>query len=243
MTTTEFSTQFDILYDNIASKSAPGFNNYEKSVMLTMAQEELIKEAYGPYNMVQKAFESSEQRRRQLNNLVKSHSVSTTLSINYGLSPNSKFFSIPNDTFYIIFESIIVSSEDPCVNGTTLEVKPITHDEYNINKKSPFRKPNKKRAWRLDSEGDSVEIISAYTPEVYKMRYIKKPQPIILSNFESDPELMGMGLTINDKNTITECELNSEIHINILKRAVELAIRGYRENTLQANVELNKRTV
>ena len=34
MTITEFSTEFDILYNNISSNMAPGLNEYEKSVFL-----------------------------------------------------------------------------------------------------------------------------------------------------------------------------------------------------------------
>ena len=43
MTTQEFSTEFDVLYNNIASNGAPSINEYEKYVFLTKAQNELIK--------------------------------------------------------------------------------------------------------------------------------------------------------------------------------------------------------
>ena len=36
MTITEFSNQFDVLYNNITSNQAPGLNEYEKSVFLTI---------------------------------------------------------------------------------------------------------------------------------------------------------------------------------------------------------------
>lgn len=35
MNNKEFSREFDILYNNIMSNSAPGLNEYEKSVFLT----------------------------------------------------------------------------------------------------------------------------------------------------------------------------------------------------------------
>jgi hypothetical protein len=37
MTTSEFSNQFDVLYNNITSNQAPGLDEYEKSVFLTKA--------------------------------------------------------------------------------------------------------------------------------------------------------------------------------------------------------------
>ena len=43
MTNYEFSNEFDILYNNISSNQAPGLDEYEKSVFLTKAQEEILK--------------------------------------------------------------------------------------------------------------------------------------------------------------------------------------------------------
>jgi len=247
MNTSEFDKEFDILYDNIASNGAPGLNKYEKSIFLTKAQDELIKSRYSPYNKTQKSFETSENRRIELKELIKSYSTISHFTSTLSIDDNSKFITIPDDVYYIIQEELKVSSSDTCVNGTKLKVIPTTHDEYSTQKDSPFRKPNKRKAWRMDVSSINgnkvVEIITPYIPFKYKMRYIKEPKPIILSNFESDPELTGLGLTINNLNTITECELNSEIHRNIIDRAVELAIRSYRENSLQSNVELNQRNV
>lgn len=247
MTTAEMDKVFDILYDNISSNGAPGLNKYEKSVLLSKAQDELVSGNYSPFNTIQKGFEASENRRRELNELVTPYSVTTTVTGTDGIDANSVFFEIPTDVYYIIQEDIVLSSTDVCINNAVASVVPITHDEYNVQKKSPFRKPNAERAWRVDRTNINgtpvVEIISEYTPKEYKMRYIKQPSPIVLTDFESDPELTGLGLTVDGVNTTTECELNNEIHQEIVDRAVELAIRGYRENTLQANVELNKRNV
>lgn len=247
MTNPEISREFDILYDNISSNGAPGINKYEKSVLLTRAQDELVSQYYSGKNITQESFEDSENRRRELNELVKTKIVSEYITHSSGLSLNSRFFEIPDDVYYIIQEQVKLSSTDTCINGKLVSVIPVTHDEYNLQSDSPFRKPNKRKAWRLDvSEINGtkmVEIISEYDISEYRMRYIKKPKPIVLVDFESDPELQGMSLTVEGVNTETECELNSEIHRQIIDRAVELAIRGYRENTLQSNVELNNRNV
>lgn len=48
MTTQEFSSEFDILYNNIMSNAAPGLDEYEKSVFLTKAQEEILKNYFNP---------------------------------------------------------------------------------------------------------------------------------------------------------------------------------------------------
>ena len=46
MTTQEFSIEFDILFNNINSNQSQGINEYEKSVFLTHAQNELIKNSF-----------------------------------------------------------------------------------------------------------------------------------------------------------------------------------------------------
>ena len=43
MTNNEFSNEFDVLYQNITSNQAPGLDEYEKSVFLSKAQDEIVK--------------------------------------------------------------------------------------------------------------------------------------------------------------------------------------------------------
>lgn len=48
MTNPEFSAEFDVLYNNITSNQAPGLDEYEKSVFLTKAQDEILKAYFNP---------------------------------------------------------------------------------------------------------------------------------------------------------------------------------------------------
>lgn len=236
MTTSEFNYEFDILYDNIASKGAPGINKYEKSIFLTTSQEEIVKESY-------KNFEANEDKRRELSKLLIPYSTSIGTSDDRGLSAKSKFFNIPLDTWYIVWENVKIKAPGTCYDENMIGVVPTTHDEYNLSTKNPFRKENERRALRLDTSlgggARVVEIISHYEPASYHMRYVKRPKPIILT----DLSVNYPGLSIGGLTAVTECELNDEIHRNILNRAVELAIGSYRENSLQNKVELNKRSV
>ena len=59
--------------------------------------------------------------------------------------------------------------------------------------------------------------MSKYSLSNYKIRYLAKPSPIILSNFNNE-------VTIDNKSTISECMLDSSVHKYILDRAVALAI-------------------
>ena len=48
MTLSEFSTEFDVLYNNITSNQAPSLDDYEKSVFLTKGQLEVLKSYFSP---------------------------------------------------------------------------------------------------------------------------------------------------------------------------------------------------
>ena len=81
---------------------------------------------------------------------------------------------------------------------------------------NPFRQASDRKALRLDNGLDVVEIVTKYNIKDYTIRYLSKPTPIILANFEE--------LKIDGENTITECKLDSAMHRYILERAVALAI-------------------
>ena len=64
MTNQEFSNEFDILYNNVTSNQAPGLDEYEKSVFLTKAQDQIIKDYFDPRsNKVQSGFDESQRRQ------------------------------------------------------------------------------------------------------------------------------------------------------------------------------------
>lgn len=57
MTVKEFSSEFDVLYNSITSNQAPSLDEYEKSVFLTKAQEELVRAYFNKrLNKIQEGF-------------------------------------------------------------------------------------------------------------------------------------------------------------------------------------------
>ena len=266
MTVQEFSSEFDLLYDN-ASMSASGLDLYEKSVFLTQAQEVIVKEAYSGMTTSGVPFEGSEKRRRQLSELVRDYKKDSQLNLSgttagYSKAPDttppydgsdrlvsdSQMFQLPSDLMYILHETVTLSDPSSAeLNNKIVDVVPITHDEYNVKKNNPFQKPNKRKAWRLDlfMEGThmKVEILAINLINQYHCRYVKVPTPIILTNFETDSDLSGLGLTIGGSNVSSTSELNNEIHRDILNRAVELAVLASRENSLQNRINTNKSIV
>jgi hypothetical protein len=242
----EMSNAFDIRYNSIAGQNAPGIDAFEKSSYLTKAQLEIIKNYYDPNsNRKQKGFEGSEKRRVDLKELIKDYKISSAVSLPSSIYPTAKFYNLPDDVFLLVNEKAKVISED-CNNNLIIKVKPVTYDEFNTQIKNPFKTPDKNIAWRLDiSKIDNkqvVEIISPYNITgllEYQIRYLKYPKPIILADLNTT--FPGENLTIEGIQSITDCELHTEIHDEIVDRAVQLAIRDYKKEGLESKVQLDMR--
>lgn len=224
MTNEEFSNEFDNLVNkNIAKPfgvdSTPlEFDEYEKSMFLTKAQESVVISLYRG-TLTGDSFEKTEELRRYLNELIKTYTTTNKVE-NEGLTDNSQFFDIPDDVWFITYESAVSQDERlGCAKGTVMEVVPTAQDNLYKTSRDPFRGPNKRRVLRLDVEGKVVELISKFDIDKYQIRYLAKPEPIILIDLPED-------LSINGLTKKTECILNPAIHRTILEAAVNLAIKS-----------------
>lgn len=224
MTVEEFSNEFDTLLSSYSTRVSYGyspdfleFDEYEKSVFLTKAQEELVIESYTGKSITGESFEKTEEFRRYLSDLVNTKVLTDKLTEHVGLSKSSVFFELPDNVWFITYESVTLKDEKlGCSDGEEVIVIPITQDEFFRISKNPFRKPSKDKAIRLDIKDGIVEIVSNYNIEKYLVRYVEKPLPIILVDLQD--------LSINGIKVKTECKLNPVIHREILERAVRLAI-------------------
>lgn len=227
MTTEEFSNEFDTLLNSYSNVEPFGkvpntveVDEYEKSVFLTNAQEEIVIDLYNGKNPFRDSFEKTEEIRRYLSDLIRTYTTSTKEEGYTGLSNKSVFFKLPEDLWFITYEAVNLKDDElGCMDGEGISVIPVTQDEYHRIKKNPFRGPNERRAVRLDLSEKVVEIVSKYNIDTYLVRYLARPRPIILSKLPDD-------LSINGVSDKTECELNPVIHRAILERAVKLAIRS-----------------
>ena len=227
MTTEEFSNEFDTLLNSYSvinkfgkeeNPSTIELDEYEKSVFLTKAQEEIIIDLYNGKNPLGDSFEKTEEVRRYLSDLIKTY-ITTEKKTGYvGLSKTSIFFELPEDLWFITYESAnLEDSRLGCMNEKEISVIPISQDDYFRISSNPFRGSNKRRALRLDNSNGIVEIVSEYNIDRYLVRYIARPDPIILTDLPDS-------LSINKLSKKTECKLNPVIHRAILEKAVKLAI-------------------
>lgn len=236
MTIDEFSNSFDTLLNSYAlisnfgeetSKQTITLDEYEKSVLLTKAQEEIVLSLYNGKNPYGEAFEGTEELRRYLSNLITEKSlkpITNTSGTPLGLESKSKFFTLPEDLWFITLESVVIDNSK-CDAETIMKVYPVKQDEYQAIRDNPFRGANDRRALRLDLSEGNVEIICKYMIAIYYIRYIKKVPPIILEDLPND-------LTIEGKSEASNCILHEALHQKILDRAVQLALqsRGYNIN-------------
>lgn len=249
MTIQEFSDNFDSLIRSYAIPQTDGvghdiwgFDEYEKSLFLTQAEEQYVLSLYNGKNPASDTFEGTEEMRRYLHNLVAEYYTETPIDKstkmnylnknyhgmeNHGSSFKSTLFSLPDDLWFITYESVATVSDptkDKCDGKYSIvqDVIPVTQDEFHRIKRNPFRGPSYHRALRLDlSDTENlnsvVEIISKYNVSSYYARYIKKLEPIILVDL---PE----PLNINGKNKACGCMLHEATHRDILEIAVRLAV-------------------
>lgn len=158
MTTQEFSDQFDVLYNNIMSNQAPGLDEYEKSVFLTKAQEELVLAYFNPKsNKVFEGFDGSERRQIDFSMLIRTVTPATAnATVDIQGITNAKYYVMPVDILLYINEAVTVARDNRSVR---LAVVPINYVEYNRLMSKPFKRPLKNQAWRLISSGGAVGFV------------------------------------------------------------------------------------
>ena len=231
MTNSEFSNEFDVLYQNITSNQAPGLDEYEKSVFLTKAQDEIIKSYFDPRtNKPQEGFDDSSKRQIDFSMLTTVYSIdAATNHPLYDYRSNTESVDLPSDIFMIVNEYVIVNRNN---DDAYLQVIPIRFDEYTKLMSKPYKRPLKWQAWRLlnNDTTNKADIIIGPSDRLstYYLRYIRRPNPIILDNLDN--------LTIEGKSNITQCELDPILHHEILQRAVELAKISY-EGTSASHIQ------
>ena len=229
MTASEFSQEFDILYNNIASNQAPGLTEYEKSVFLTKAQDEIIKNYFTSKpngNKYQEGIEDSAKRYSDFSCLITVKSIQVQAhSDETSIDARGQICTLPEDLMISLNERFKVGE-------TEYQVIPLTLAEYQRLMSRPSGDPLKRQVWKLMGNSaignGSIEIIPHWKDPRTRgnkliIRYVRKPYPIIIE------DLTAQGLTINGKsNTYNNgngeaCELAKELHPEILQRAVELA--------------------
>ena len=220
MNAKEFSNTFDTLLqpyitkESFSEQNNLAFDEYEKSIFLTKAQEQIVLELY-------QELEQSEEVRKYLSNLIKTANFAPIGEQDESLINNTfKSYKVElRDTIlFMIYEQCTLSDENNCINGRIVSVVPTIHDDLDKVLKNPFKSPNSRKVIRLDFN-NKIELISKYKISNYKVRYLKKPNPIILVKLEDN-------LSIDNSAEVSSGETNPILHERIVQRAVQLAVQS-----------------
>ena len=240
----EFSNEFDTLYNNINSNQAPGLGEYEKSIFLTKAQDEILKAYFTPIlNKTQQGFDQSERRQIDFSMLttVKTYQEGTPEQegaqeiFQEGVLDdrlNTKRIKLESDILFILNEFVDVERDSEPSYNVRLTVVPIDYTQYAIVMSKPYKRPLKYQAWRLINNQDNnnyAELIIGPNDilKKYSLRYIRQPRPIILDNLSTS------NLSINGVSEESTCELDPILHREIIQRAAELASAVYKGDLTQ----------
>lgn len=241
MTLQEFSNEFDILINsysiagNYIVPTPVDLDEYEKSVLLTKAQDDLVRQIYNGSMGI--TLENTEEARRSLDALIYTRILSSPEAgslkgkVTYTFDISADDENPP--VWYITYESATLQHESKVCfqSGKEVSVFPVRQDEFERIISNPFRGSNSNRVLRLDKTGNKIELVAPIDKKSglpiriaqYTIRYLKKPSPIILTSIE--------GLTIDGISDPTDCELNSVLHRPILERAVLLALNKIARTT------------
>ena len=203
-TSEEWSVNFDILYNNISSNQAPGLTEYEKSVFLTQAQEAVILDLYKGTSG--DAFETTEEVTRYLSSLVKTHRFNN-------ITPEDKQYVVDtsevDNLWFITYQSGSITVGE---NTRDVIVVPSRQGSLYKDLNNPFKGPNKNKVLAISEEG-SIILYSKYPISTFYIKYLKRPNPIVLDNSE---------LEISNVSDFS-VEIPESLHNQVLYKAVQLA--------------------
>jgi len=234
MTPQEILNEFDLLYNNLSSNSAPPLDPYEISVLMTKAQEELVLTYYSGYNNRLIGFESTEETAEYLSKMVKEYEP--VLPPN-DLALGFKRYRVdkPEKMLFVLREHATAYKNKKCDNVVCV-VNPVTQDNLNRVIRDPFKQPNDRKVLRCNVD-NQIQLYSKLDLKSYVLTYLEKPNPIILVPLDYN-----IGNTIDGEDAVTtDFSVPDVLMRKIINRAVELAKVAY-IGDLNATLSVNQRT-
>ena len=261
MTNQEFSDSFDTLLNSYASQAQFGdeaskneivLDEYEKSVVLTQAQDIILKSFFDrKQNSAGDGFDDSTRRQVDFSSLITTATLTQASDQSSVYDDRGIIYKMPlrkypvevaasgdtpahiewqtkegtTDVLFILNEKLMTTIGSIKKNYV---VVPINYREYDREMTKAYAQPLKKQAWRLfqnSTQGFDIqsEVIPRWnlttneTITAYKVRYIRRPCPIVLVDLPNELEIDGF-------TKYQECELNPILHPEILQKALEIAI-------------------
>ena len=235
MTYKELSDSMDVLSNRYAAMKDTAlipFDEYEKSLFITLSASGIVKEML-PF------YDRNEKIKKQLISITRSAQVGTIAAISNDLKlrSDSIVYELPSDVLYVVAESLRSAS-----NVILSRIKPLKDDEAYYTFDNPFRSSKRGYAWRngisIDTGGivkKYSEIITSILPSAlpkYFLKYICNVPVFVVTDNLEDASINGISV---NANLNTEAPL-SILHEKILDRAI---IIGYMSKTDDPNSKVS----
>ena len=207
--------EFEIAYEAIASQDAPGYEPYEVSILLSQAQDSVLKK------LIERGIEKDDKAALILGPFILTDAITT----NFGTSsmyPNTHTVRVtPTDYWAILNERMKEGA-----STDTIDVKPVDHSYFAANFDNPYKKPDTSRYfWRwIENDGTYTQwhVYGPTTMHTYYISYLDKPGPIIVPGVtigvEIDGDTVDAGINTNGQ----DCAYSTIIHREIVDTAAEL---------------------
>lgn len=219
--------RFNLQYNNVFSNKAPGIEDFELSMYLNSSHLEIIDEYSNGLDLFEKY-------RSILNGYVIEDEIEKSADDGGKVrGVDYQIFELSDDFFRIIKEYAITVE-----NSEGIDIKPIRNDEFNKMCKNPFKKPSGSKGWRLDINYDPSENSTRDVQLFYKK----------MSEDDFITKYIVTYICIPDKFDMESDEIPKTLTTNlfltekVINRAVELASRDYKSNTLEAQIQTNNRS-
>ena len=228
LTAPEMWYEARLLYESIASADAPGYTSRDWSLILTQAQEKVLRD------IIDEGVEKNDINKLVLSPITKTKSNLTITPDSTVVIPNS--YSILENTFnpfHIESEFVYNSSLNPI---SLIAVKSMEFNSYGLTSKNPFEKPsNKVVFWRMVTDGKVVIVGDGSTINKYLVTYIDRPTPIVVAALTAPQAIEGI-------TAATDCKLHHSVHRKIVEKAASLANAYIKDQVGYqiSNVEENK---
>lgn len=195
LTAREMQYEAKVMYEALASADAPGYTDRQWSILLTQAQEKLIRE------IISEGWDKNETNRRIASALMKTSTIDDFLE--FDDIDDSWKVQFPTDYFHLVKDTL-----------DNVKISPKSWDFVEANKDNPFEKPYSKEFWRLVHEKGAVIVTDGSSPGKYRLTYIRRPKPIITKDITT---------AIETYTKQMNCELDPVVHRKIVERAAKLA--------------------
>jgi hypothetical protein len=241
MTANQMADELELRLDRADSLGSPGYEDFDLTSVLTEAQLLYIKQFVSELNNRKgQGFEETEIRNQGLSALIKQGANLTVSANQTGVLDNGKFFDLPTDFMYTIYEECMIDKKQ-CGTDSFIKawINVIAHDEiwqylFNKYKKPYYKDYGWARVWRLGYQRETSGSDPA-SPATPKRHQLITDGTFNVTSYTMNYLIFPSDITV-DRTTPTNsrnCILDDSTHTVIIDMAKDLMLDRVKEQKVQ----------